>query len=333
MMWTALGLASFLASVSPAHAQLGSDRYSSIVVDAGSGAVLSGVNTDELRHPASLTKIMTAYMLFGALRDGRLSLDQPVLVSAHAAAQQPSKLWLQPGRFITVEQALLGLVTKSANDAAAALGELMGGDEGRFAQMMTLQARSLGMAQTTFRNASGLPDPDQVTTARDLTLLARHLVQDFPMYYHYFSAPGFLWHGRMIPNYDTMLQTYPGADGIKAGYIGASGHNLVTSAVRAGVRLVGVVLGTTSSAERDRQMTVLLDQGFERMDVLPPARAASTHLAWVVGTAHAAAMPRVAGPVLRAVSAATAWRHGLVRNRLAPLRVHHAATPWHRRRT
>ncbi len=326
MAWTALGLAALLAAASPVRAQVGSDRYSSIVVDAADGAVLSGVNPDALRYPASLTKMMTAYMLFAALRDGRFSFDQPVPVSAHAASQEPSKLGLLPGRSITVEQALLGLVTKSANDAAAVLGELMGGDEGRFAQMMTLQARSLGMVQTTFRNASGLPDQDQVTTARDLAVLARHLVQDFPMYYHYFSTPGFLWHGRMIPNRDTMLQTYLGADGIKAGYIGASGHNLVTSAVRAGVRLVGVVLGTASSAERDRQMTALLDQGFERMDVLPLAPVVVAHLPWMLRTAQAAATPSVVKAAPHAASAAMALRQGLGRRYLPMLRVRHAAT-------
>ena len=326
IMWTALALAGFLAPLSPARAQVGSDRYSSIVVDAGSGAVLSSVNPDALRHPASLTKVMTAYMLFGALRDGRLSLDQPVPVSAHAASQQPSKLGLLPGRSITVEQALLGLVTKSANDTAAALGELMGGDEGRFAQMMTLQARSLGMVQTTFRNASGLPDSDQVTTARDLAVLARHLVQDFPMYYHYFGTPGFLWHGRIIPNRDTMLQTYPGADGSKAGYIGASGHNLVTSAVRAGVRLIGVVLGTASRAERDGQMTALLDQGFELMDVLPLAPVTSVHFAWLPRTAQASVKPSVLVALPHVGSAAAVLRHGLGRRYLPMLRVRRAGT-------
>lgn len=326
MAWTALGLAALLATVSPARAQVGSGRYSSIVVDAADGAVLSGVNPDALRYPASLTKMMTAYMLFAALRDGRLSFDQPVPVSAHAASQEPSKLGLLPGSSITVKQALLGLVTKSANDAAAALGELMGGDEGRFAQMMTLQARSLGMMQTTFRNASGLPDQDQVTTARDLAVLARHLVQDYPMYYHYFSTPGFLWHGRMIPNHNTILQTYPGADGIKAGYIGASGHNLVTSAVRAGVRLVGVVLGTASRAERDRQMTALLDQGFERMDVLPLAPVASVHSPWLLSTAQAAATLGLVKAVPHVGSAATALRRGLGRHYLPMLRVRHSAT-------
>ena len=326
MMWTALGLAALLAAASPVCAQVGSGRYSSIVVEAADGAVLSGVNPDALRYPASLTKIMTAYMLFAALRDGRLSFYQHVPVSAHAASQEPSKLGLLPGSVITVEQALLGLVTKSANDAAAALGELMGGDEGRFAQMMTLQARSLGMVHTTFRNASGLPDHDQVTTARDLAELARHLVQDFPVYYPYFSTPDFLWHGRMIRNHDTMLQTYPGADGIKAGYIGASGHNLVTSAVRAGVRLVGVVLGTASSAERDRQMTALLDQGFGRMDVPPFAPVASAHLPWLLTPGQASSTPGVVKAPPHVRSAAIALRHGLGRRYLPMLRVRHAAT-------
>ena len=326
MVWTALGFAALLVAASPVCAQVGSGRYSSIVVDAADGTVLSGVNPDALRYPASLAKIMTAYMLFAALRDGRLSFDQPVPVSAHAASQEPSKLGLLPGSIITVEQALIGLVTKSANDAAAALGELMGGDEGRFAQMMTLQARSLGMVHTTFRNASGLPDQDQVTTARDLAVLARHLVQDFPVYYPYFSIPGFLWHGRMIWNHDTMLQTYPGADGIKAGYIGASGHNLVTSAVRAGVRLLGVVLGTASSAERDRQMTALLDQGFERMDVLPLAPMASAHLPWLLTPGQASATPGVVKALPHVRSAAVALRHGLGHRYLPTLRMRHAAT-------
>ncbi len=161
-------------------AQVGSARYASLVMDAGSGQILSAANADEPRYPASLTKMMTIYMLFEALRDRRVSLDELVPVSPHAAAMSPSKLGLLPGTTITVEQALLGLVTKSANDAAAALGELLGGDEERFAQMMTLRARALGMSRTTFRNASGWPDPDQVTTARDLALLARHLIQDYP---------------------------------------------------------------------------------------------------------------------------------------------------------
>ena len=255
------------ASIRVASAQIGSDRYASIIIDAADGAVISAVNADEYRFPASLTKLMTIYMLFEALRDRRIALSQPVPVSAWAASMSPTKLGLLPGTYITVEQALLGLVTKSANDAAAALGELMGGDEERFAQMMTLRARALGMSHTTFRNASGLPDWSQVTTARDMAVLARHLIQDFPLYYWYFSVPSFSFQGRTIMNHQRMLQNYPGADGLKTGYIEASGFNVVTSAMRSDTRLIGVVLGAASGGERDQHMASLLDQGFEREGV------------------------------------------------------------------
>ncbi len=250
-----------------ASAQVGSDRYASIVIEAGSGEVLSSVDADENRFPASLTKLMTIYMLFEALRDRRIALSQPVPVSPWAASMSPTKLGLLPGTVITVEQALLGLVTKSANDAAAALGEMMGGDEDRFAQMMTLRARALGMTRTTFRNASGLPDWSQVTTARDMAILARHLIQDFPLYYWYFSVPSFSFQGRMVMNHQHMLQTYPGADGLKTGYIEASGFNGVTSAVRSDTRLIAVVLGAASGWERDQHIAALLDEGFERQGV------------------------------------------------------------------
>jgi D-alanyl-D-alanine carboxypeptidase len=286
-------IATTLLGIASARAQIGSERYSSIVMDAASGAVLSAVNADEARYPASLTKMMTLYMVFEALRDRRLTLGAMVPVSARAAAMSPSKLGLMPGARITVEQAILGLVTKSANDAAAALGELLGGDEGRFGQMMTLRARALGMAHSTFRNASGLPDPEQVTTARDLAVLARHLVQDFPDEYHYFSAPSFIFHGRVLPNHDHLLQTYPGADGIKTGYIEASGFNLVTSAMRGGVRLIGVVLGAARPGERDLHMAALLDAGFEQMNVPPESRhewAAAHTGATIVATAQAATL-------------------------------------------
>ncbi len=262
----------FAAWSSSASAQIGSDRYSSIVIDAASGNVLSAVNPDEVRYPASLTKLMTLYMTFEALRDRRIALNDLVPVSANAASMAPSKLGLVPGTRLTVEQAILGLVTKSANDAAAALGELLGGDEDRFSQMMTLRGRALGMTRTVYRNASGLPDYNQVTTARDLAMLARRLILDFPGYYGYFSTPSFAYHGRVILNHDRMLQTYPGADGMKTGYIDASGHNLVTSAIHSGVRLIGVVLGAGSNTERDIHMAALLDQGFDQMDVPPEGR-------------------------------------------------------------
>jgi D-alanyl-D-alanine carboxypeptidase len=287
----ATGLVLLAAFPRPAAAQLGSDRYSAIVVDAATGTVLYTAGADQPRYPASLTKLMTLYMLFEAIRDRRVALDDLVPVSYGAASQEPSKLGLVPGTRITVEQGLLGLVTKSANDAAAALGELLAaGDEDRFAQMMTLRARALGMIHTTFRNASGLPDPYQVTTAEDLAILARHLVQDFPQEYGYFSVPSFEFHGRMIPNHDRMLQTYPGADGLKTGYTTASGYNLVTSALRGGVRLIGVVLGAGSSFERDQDMTAMLNTGFERMGVAPLLAAVpeAPRFAGLIAAAHAA---------------------------------------------
>jgi len=251
----------------PAQAQIGSDRYSSIVIEARGGHVLSAASPDAPRYPASLTKMMTLYLVFEALRDRRVTLDALVPVSLHAASMSPTKLGLLPATRITVEEAILGLVTKSANDAAAALGEMLGGDEDRFAQAMTLRARALGMTQSTFRNASGLPDPEQISTARDMALLARRLIVDFPSEYRYFSTPSFMFHGHMILNHDMMLQRYPGADGLKTGYTIAAGHNLTTSAVRGDVRLIGVVLGAASNPERDAHMMALLDQGFESMDV------------------------------------------------------------------
>jgi D-alanyl-D-alanine carboxypeptidase len=233
---------------------------------------------------------MTLYLTFEALRDRRISLQQLVPVSASAAAMAPTKLGLTPATRITVEQAILGTVTKSANDAAAALGEMLGGSEERFAQMMTLRARALGMTRTTFRNASGLPDPDQWSTARDLALLGQRLIADFPDYYGYFSTPNFVFHGRAHHNHDHLLETYPGTDGLKTGYTTSSGFNLVSSSSRGGVRLVAVVLGGASGHERDVHMMTLLDQGFEKMDV-PVARRAAVagiRMPSLIGSAHAA---------------------------------------------
>jgi D-alanyl-D-alanine carboxypeptidase len=237
--------------------------------------------------------MMTLYMVFEALRDRRIRLDQLVPVSAHAASMAPSKLGIVPGTRLTVREAILALVTKSANDVAAALGELLGGGEQRFAQMMTLRARALGMSRTVFRNASGLPDPNQWTTARDIATLGRHLVRDFPAEYRYFSTPSFRFHGRTIFSHDHMLETYPGADGIKTGYTDASGYNLVTSAVRGGVRLVGAVFGAARAPERDLHMTALLNQAFERLDIGAPQH--TTRTASLIPSAQAAEPPRLRG--------------------------------------
>lgn len=298
VLLAALAAASLLPAA--ARAQIGSYRYSSIIVDDASGRVTEAVNADASRYPASLTKLMTLYMVFEALRDHRITLDQLVPVSEHAASMEPTKLGLVPGSSMTVEEGILAAVTKSANDAACALGELVGGSEDRFAQMMTLRARALGMTHTTWRNASGLPDPEQVTTARDLALLAHHLIQDFPNQYHYFSVPSFYFHGHMIPNHDRMLEDYDGADGLKTGYTVASGHNLVTSAKRGDVRLIGVVLGASSNTERDIHMASLLDTSFGDLGVPVEPKPHHFHLPSLIASADAATLrPRGAAMHLR----------------------------------
>jgi D-alanyl-D-alanine carboxypeptidase len=238
--------------------------------------------------------MMTLYMVFEALRDGRTQLGSRIVMSEEAASRPPSKLGIPPGGGLTVEQAILALVTKSANDVAAAVGEHLGGSEERFAQMMTMRARSLGMTQTRFRNASGLPDWEQVTTARDMATLGRRLFTDFPNRYHYFGTVHFAWGRAQIRNHNRMLGDYDGADGIKTGFINASGFNIVTSAQRDGVRLVGATFGGSSWVERDRHMGALLDQGFARMGVAP--RAPSSVMA------AAAPAPRRNPPAARPVA-------------------------------
>ncbi len=294
---TALAVFAVVLGASQAHAQVGSARYSSVVINAGTGELLEAANADAPRYPASLTKVMTLYMVFEALRDRRITLDQLVPVSAYAASMEPTKLGLVPGSRITVDQAILGLVTKSANDAAAALGEMLGGTEGRFARMMTLRARALGMSRSTFQNASGLPDPEQWTTARDMAILARRVIGDFPSFYGYFSTPSFVWQRRVIFNHDRMLQTYAGADGLKTGYTHASGYNLITSATRGGVRLIGVVMGAASSGERSLHMAALLNQEFDRLDVPTERRPAQTasRIA-LISSAQAATRPEPVRP-------------------------------------
>ncbi|TLU74301.1 D-alanyl-D-alanine carboxypeptidase family protein [Lichenicoccus roseus] len=276
----------------PARAQY-VGQVSSFVMDAQTGQVLQQYNPDLQRYPASLTKLMTLYLAFQSLRANRINLDQAVPVSLHASSMEPSKLGLVPGTYVTVEQAILALVTKSANDAACALGEMMGGgDERRFAQVMTQQARLLGMSNTTFRNASGLPDPEQVSTARDFAILARSLIRDFPEQYHYFSVPAFMFHGRYIGNHDPMLRSYPGADGLKTGYTADAGHNLVSSAVRGNVRLIGVILGARSNPQRSAMMTNILDAGFQREGVPIEARPAVRPLATGMTLVSADSAPR-----------------------------------------
>jgi D-alanyl-D-alanine carboxypeptidase len=235
-----------------------SPAYAAIVVDANSGSVLHSSHADAIRHPASLTKIMTLYMLFERLESGKLSLDSALRVSEHASDQAPTKLGLREGQTISVEDAIKGLITRSANDAAVVVAENLAGSEEEFARQMTRKARALGMNHTTYRNASGLPDSAQVTTARDQATLGRAIQERFPRYYKYFSTRSFTFRGQRISNHNRLLGSVEGVDGIKTGYIRASGFNLVTSVRRKGRHVVAVVLGGASAGARDARMRQLL---------------------------------------------------------------------------
>jgi D-alanyl-D-alanine carboxypeptidase len=237
-------------------------KFAAITVDARNGKVLFASGADSTRHPASLTKMMTLYVLFQELESGRLSLNSPIRVSARAAGMAPSKLGVKAGKSITVETAIRALVVKSANDVAAAVAENIEGSERDFAKRMTRTARSLGMSRTTFANASGLPNPSQVTTARDMATLGLRLMRDFPQYYPYFRTRSFVYQGRTISGHNRLLASYDGTDGIKTGYINASGFNLVSSVRRGDKRLVGVVMGGRTGASRDAYMKKMLTQHF-----------------------------------------------------------------------
>ncbi len=241
------------------HAEGYSPPTSSIVVDGNTGEVLHASNADASRHPASLTKIMTLYLLFERLEAGKIKLDTPLKVSAHAAEQAPTKLGLKPGQTIAVEDAIKAVVTKSANDAAVAIAENLGGDEDGFAQLMTEKAHALGMSRTTYVNASGLPDDDQITTAQDQARLGRAIQERFPRYYKYFSTEEFVYRGHAMRNHNHLLGVVGGVDGIKTGYTRASGFNLVTSVHRDGRYIIAVVLGGRSAFERDTRMRELIN--------------------------------------------------------------------------
>lgn len=286
-------VALLMAATAPAHA-----RYASIVIDAETGEILYQQNADTGNYPASLTKMMTLYLLFEALDEGRVELGHAMPVSKKAAARPATALGLRAGERITVEQAIHALIIRSANDVATVVAEALGGSEAKFAQIMTRQAREMGMANTTFRNASGLPDKNQKSTAHDLALLARALWRVFPHHYHYFSAESFEFRGRTYATHNRILQKYAGADGLKTGYIRASGFNVATSAVRDGRRLIGVVLGGKTARSRDSHMASLLDNGFAS---LVAASAPTAHDAPVV-----AALPPQAAPTPVQVAAADA---------------------------
>ncbi|MBI2256483.1 MAG: D-alanyl-D-alanine carboxypeptidase [Proteobacteria bacterium] len=235
----------------------------SIVVDAETGEVLSRSNADALTYPASLTKMMTLYLLFDALDKGTVKLSDRITFSKNAASEAATNMNVQAGDTIQVETAILAMVVRSANDVSTAVGEHLGGTETAFARMMTAKARQLGMNNTTYRNANGLPNPGQMTTARDQATLGIALLRDHPKYYGYFSRNSFVYRGNTYGGHNRVMKKFAGADGIKTGYIRAAGFNLVSSAERNGRRLVGVVLGGTSAPIRDKQMVALLTDGFK----------------------------------------------------------------------
>lgn len=257
-----------------------------IVVDAFSGKVLSAVAADSPRFPASLTKMMTLYLLFDELKAGRYTMNSRLKVSSHASKAEPSRLGLKPGQTITVKEAIYALITKSANDVAIVVGENIAGSEAKFAARMTKKARAIGMSRTTFKNASGLPDPSQKTTARDMATLGRMLIINHGNYYHMFGAKSYNIKGVSYKNHNGLLGKYAGIDGIKTGYIRAAGFNLVASAQRGDMRLVGVVIGGETSASRNSMMTKLLDRGFIQL--------ASKRKNWVNPKAKPQNMLRVA---------------------------------------
>ena len=277
---TAIGLATALAGavllwISPASARI-AKTDSSIVIDADSGQVLSEHNADARAYPASLTKMMTLYLTFEALEAGKIGLDQTVRVSHHAQNQAPSKLGLVEGQMVPFRDLILGLITRSANDAAVVVAEGLAGSERAFAERMTEKARELDMTNTTYRNASGLPNPGQLTTARDLAKLAQALYRDFPKEYALFATEEFTYKGATFVNHNRLMQSFEGMDGIKTGYIRASGFNLAASAVRNNRRLIGVVMGGRSAFARDSEMAQLLNDGFGGTAAPTIATAAAT---------------------------------------------------------
>ncbi|MEQ8348261.1 MAG: D-alanyl-D-alanine carboxypeptidase family protein [Sneathiellaceae bacterium] len=314
-------------------------KYASIIVDARTGDVLHERHAADLRYPASLTKIMTLMLAFDAIKSGKLDLEQRLKVSAHAAAQPPSKLGLRAGQTITVRELILALVTKSANDAAVVLAEGLGGTESGFARKMTSRARQLGMKDTTFRNASGLPDRRQQTTARDMAKLALGMLSEHPDRYRYFSIQTFNWRGRTYKNHNHLLGRYEGTDGIKTGYIRDSGYNLVASVQRDGQRLIGVVFGGRTGASRDTHMAKLLDRGFRHLkddgDLIQeafksielPSLISSAHAAtpWAVPlprprpTSGAALLAQALSPRSDSVAGGTAFSSGLALGRDAAI--------------
>jgi D-alanyl-D-alanine carboxypeptidase len=244
-------------------------KDAALIVDGATGKVIYGRNETAERHPASLTKMMTLYLLFDALKAGKVTMSTQMPVSYHASIQKPTKLSLRPGQTIDVDTAIRAIVIRSANDVAVVIAEALGGTESHFAEMMTARARQLGMRETNYHNASGLPDPLQISTATDLAMLGRHLAYDYPQYFPYFGLAGFQYKGAWYPTHDNLIGRYEGADGIKTGYTGASGFNLVSSITRGTTHVIAVVMGGRTAVRRDLEMVRLLDQTFAQISANP----------------------------------------------------------------
>jgi D-alanyl-D-alanine carboxypeptidase len=275
-------------------------KDAALVVDGATGKVLYARNETAERHPASLTKMMTLYLLFDALKAGKVTMTTPLAVSYHASIQKPTKLGLRPGQTIPVDLAIRAIVIRSANDVAVTIAEGIGGTESHFAEMMTQKARQIGMKETNFHNASGLPDPLQITTAADLAVLAKHLAYDYPQYFPYFGLSGFKYQNVWYPTHDNLIGRYEGADGIKTGYTGASGFNLVSSVTRGTTHIIAVVMGGRTAVRRDLEMVRLLDQTFTQI-AANPALVAKATVPWQA-VAQIAPAPATAGFSLPQVS-------------------------------
>jgi D-alanyl-D-alanine carboxypeptidase len=262
------------------------EKDAAIVEDGATGKVLYERDPDAIRYPASLTKMMTLYLLFEALEKGKLTLETPLVASAHASEQAPTKVGIKPGDTIPVDTAIKAITVLSANDIAVVIAETLGGSESRFAEMMTKEAHALGMTRTHFDNASGLPDLQQLTTARDMALLGRHLAYDFPQYFDYFSTPAFTFHGRAYRNHDNLLGAFDGTDGIKTGYTQLSGFNLVSSVVRGKKHVIGVLMGGPTAVARDREMMRMLSSTFDAAQK-NPTLLADANVPWEGGAGPA----------------------------------------------
>ena len=276
------------------------EKDAALIVDGATGKVIYARNELAERHPASLTKMMTLYLLFDALKAGKITMQTQMPVSYHASIQKPTKLALRPGQTIDVDTAIRAIVIRSANDVAVVIAEALGGTESHFAEMMTARARQIGMRETNYHNASGLPDPLQISTASDLAVLGRHLAYDYPQYFPYFGLAGFNYKGVWYPTHDNLIGRYEGADGIKTGYTGASGFNLVSSITRGTTHVIAVVMGGRTAIRRDLEMVRLLDQTFAQISANPNL-VARANVPWRQ-VAQSAPSPAIAGFSLPQVS-------------------------------